>query len=371
MSKQILSTEKISKMLFSPSSSEQEYNSENFSKNNGIFIGMSKSLSKHFFINFDYLVNPHMFVVGMTGSGKTYLVKNISIKLYGYLSATVLIIDFTGEYKEFAEFVNAAGYNPDFITEKEEDSTSRICYISFENFTEDEKIQKGKDFILNLVELMRKRELSGMQRLFIIIDEAWKLLGKNSGIETIIREGRKYTTGIILASQLLEDIKSNSLSNVASIFVFRNQNIEEVEKLATNYEIETKYIQSIQNLDVGSCIVIQVYKSGKRSVFQIKRVIGVNVDLIIKILIGEKMVEIKQSSLENMIKNISNDDPSYLISYIRSQKSIELIYLIKELIRLNSDRIKILSYLRLFKISENDIADSFAAAIEVVTYEIE
>ena len=147
MSKQILSTEKISKMLFSPSSSEQEYNSENFSKNNGIFIGMSKSLSKHFFINFDYLVNPHMFVVGMTGSGKTYLVKNILIKLYGYLSATVLIIDFTGEYKEFAEFVNAAGYNPDFITEKEEDSTSRICYISFENFTEDEKIQKGKDFI--------------------------------------------------------------------------------------------------------------------------------------------------------------------------------------------------------------------------------
>ena len=364
-----IGTKTLSKLLFVPKNTEQSYFSMLNSISDGVFVGVSGGMSKPFFLNFDILVNPHVFVVGMTGSGKTFLVKNLMLKLYGCIAAFIFIIDFTGEYREFAELVKAESYTPEFF-KRNINIDSKICYFSLENMHESDKLEKGREVLSLLVSYMRGRELYTKKRFFIIIDEAWKLLGSNSGIETIIREGRKYSTGIILASQLLDDIKLNALSNVASIFVFRTQNTENIEKLVLNYELPSHYLEKIKNLDVGSCIAIQIYKSGKRTVFQIKKVSGLIIVPKFGITFGDMMVELKQSTVEIMVKRLSKNDPTELISKIRSQKSISLYLLIHELIKLGSDRLSILSYLRSIGISEEDIADSYAAAIEVNLYEI-
>ncbi len=366
-----IGTETLSKLFFIPKTSEQNYLSMLTSASNGVFMGMSSGMSKPFFLNFDILVNPHIFVVGMTGSGKTYLVKNLMLKLYGCIDAIVFLIDFTGEYHEFAEFVKAERYTSEFFINKNYENLPKLCYLSLENLHEKDKLVKGKEVLSSLVEVMRSRDLYSKPHLFIIIDEAWKLLGSNSGIETIIREGRKYSTGIILASQLLDDIKLNALSNVASIFVFRTQNSENIETLAINYEFPKEYLEKIKNLDVGSCIAIQIYKTGKRSIFQIKKISGIKIDPLISVTFGDKMVELKQSIVENMVKKISKKDSTDLISKLRSQKSTTLHLLICELIKLDADRLEIISQLRSLGINERDIADSYSAAIEVSAYEIE
>jgi DNA phosphorothioation-dependent restriction protein DptH len=58
-------------------------------------------------------------------------------------------------------------------------------------------------------------------RCFIILDEAHRLsLGANSPVERLLREGRKFGVGIILASQQPEDFSPVAYSNTATKLIF-------------------------------------------------------------------------------------------------------------------------------------------------------
>lgn len=71
-----------------------------------VYIGKTGMLHVPFFWNPRKLVNPHLCVVGITGSGKSYFVKTFVTRASIVLGAHALILDWAGEY---ADWVRAAG----------------------------------------------------------------------------------------------------------------------------------------------------------------------------------------------------------------------------------------------------------------------
>ena len=76
----------------------------------GVFIGSTRFLP--YFLDFGVLMNPHVFVCGITGSGKTYLMKGLMLKLCAIMGSLVIAIDFTGEYRGFAELAGEESVTP-------------------------------------------------------------------------------------------------------------------------------------------------------------------------------------------------------------------------------------------------------------------
>ena len=62
----------------------------------------------------------------------------------------------------------------------------------------------------------------GPLRTFVVLDEAHKLaFGPGSPVEKILREGRKFGLGVILASQQPEDFNSVAFANTSTKIVFQ------------------------------------------------------------------------------------------------------------------------------------------------------
>jgi hypothetical protein len=120
----------------------------------------------------------------------------------------------------------------------------------------------------------------------------------------------------------------------------------------------------VQNLDVGSCLAIQVSKSGFREAFIIRKVFGVSVRKYLGVMIGDIVIEIEEEELSAAIRRLCEKDPSALISEILAGRSIELHVLIRKLILLGADRRMVLSTIKSFGVDEYEISDAFAFAIE-------
>lgn len=71
-----------------------------------IYVGKTKFLHAPFFWDPEKLVNPHICVVGITGSGKSYFVKAFITRASISLGCGALVLDWAGEY---ADFVESAG----------------------------------------------------------------------------------------------------------------------------------------------------------------------------------------------------------------------------------------------------------------------
>lgn len=353
----------ISALLSIPRLEEPKYEDILKACRGGIFIGCSEIFNIPFFIDFDFLINPHVFIVGMSGGGKTYLTRNLMLKLHVCLNATVIVIDFTGEYKAFVEASGDSEVAARDLEKRMQDKKG-IIYINLKGYNENNKISMAEYVLERIVYFMRQQSVNGPKRIFVVLDEAWKLLGRNKALEMIVREGRKYNTGLIFASQLVEDTEVPILGNISTLFVFRTQNKKSLDKLSKNYGISSEQLARIQNLDVGSCFLILLYKANVKEAFVIKRITGIDVKSYSRIGLGENMIEVDSRNLEAVIKGLCKDDPSELILEINGNGYIELQELIKHLILLGADRRRILSSVRGMNISDAEIADAFSFAIE-------
>ncbi len=358
----------VSKLLYVPRMDEQDAGRVMGSSANGIFVGMSRVYGMPFFLNPDALMNPHVFITGITGSGKTYLTKNLMLKLYAVLGCVVIVIDFTGEYAEFATLFSAEDSDADNIPRLIDQDRNMIVYLNLKGIPEGKKVSGAITILKRITEKMRERgHAEKNRRIFVILDEAWKLIERSKPLETIIREGRKYRVGIVIASQIIGDLDAPFLSNMATLFVFRVQDKVSLEVLQRNYNLRDDQIAMMQNLELGSCMIIQINKFNVREAFCLSRVIGIEAAAPLRLLIGEKMhVELSLSKFEAMVKRIcGNDRARELISRSRESGFLKLELLIRELVVNGGDRRVILSELKRIGIKEGDLADAFAIAVEV------
>ncbi len=71
------------------------------SASEGIYIGRTDVLNTPFFWTPKYVTNPHIAIVGISGSGKSYFIKTLLIRASFVWDANAVIIDWAGEYKDW------------------------------------------------------------------------------------------------------------------------------------------------------------------------------------------------------------------------------------------------------------------------------
>ncbi len=69
----------------------------------GIYLGKTLIYSLPFFLDVSVLTSPHIAVIGMTGSGKTFMLKNFIIRNSVYSEPNMLILDMNGEYRNVVQ----------------------------------------------------------------------------------------------------------------------------------------------------------------------------------------------------------------------------------------------------------------------------
>ncbi len=344
---------------------------------NGIYIGRTKAFNVPFYWNHEYLTNPHICIVGITGAGKSYFVKTFLVRSNIVWGTNAIIIDWAGEYKDWVAQTNGkiislgagnyinlldlGGMTPytrikqimrsleiltDILHFPEQKRLTELAieqaYISagfklseaktvdalgrplksptlkdvvrileekaakgdYEFPTELENAiyrlkqftREGQDFFarqgtINLDKLTtsglvdldlsalpdevfralaaltflqflkEKMRQEGWARekgikLYIVLDEAWKIAkDDNSDAVMIVREGRKYQFGLIVASQNPTDISEAIFSNVGTTFILKVKFDKYLDYLQNTLNFSNYMREQIRGLGVGQCAV--------------------------------------------------------------------------------------------------------------------
>ena len=304
---------------------------------NSIYIGKTRMMKVPFYWTYENLTNPHIAIVGVTGAGKSYLVKTFLTRAALVWNTNALIIDWASEYVDWVKqaggqvvelgeknslnLMDLGGNSPlnrvrqimrtfDILTEsRAKDDEKRVLEDALEEayaekgfrlhvkgqdsirpptlkdvhrilltkakqaeavwvkeyvmnaakivgrFTKEgadflarpSTLEMGKltssglvDFVLKglpdedfrvlaglsilqyLKEKMREEEWSPSKglKLYVVLDEAWKVArDERSDAIMIVREGRKYRFGLIVASQNPTDINEAIFANVGTTFI--------------------------------------------------------------------------------------------------------------------------------------------------------
>lgn len=73
--------------------------------NDGIYIGKTMIYKLPFFLDKKAEINPHITIIGMTGSGKSYLLKSIVARSVMLNGCNVAVIDWNNEYSKLISFI--------------------------------------------------------------------------------------------------------------------------------------------------------------------------------------------------------------------------------------------------------------------------
>ncbi|MGC8478627.1 MAG: ATP-binding protein [Candidatus Micrarchaeia archaeon] len=72
----------------------------------GIYIGRGLIYKSPIIIRFDKLINPHVSIIGMSGAGKSYLLKSMIIRRRILEGINIFAMDWNGEYNDTIEFLS-------------------------------------------------------------------------------------------------------------------------------------------------------------------------------------------------------------------------------------------------------------------------
>ncbi len=114
-------------------------------------------------------------------------------------------------------------------------------------------------------------------RTFVVLDEAWKIASdERSDAVTIIREGRKYQFGLIVASQNPTDVNEAIFSNVGTTFMLRIRFEKFMNYLQGSLNFSDYIRSEISKLGVGQAAVDMAFNTSVRfpNVFMINKIVG-------------------------------------------------------------------------------------------------
>ncbi len=426
---------------------------------NSIYIGKTKFNSVPVFWDYKKLINPHIGIVGVSGSGKSYLVKTFITRASLIWRTNTIILDWTGEYnkwvkqaggrvidlsKEHLNLLDLAGMSPEvratqilsaldilinlkeFPNEREEiDNALEKVYKKEKEPTLNDlfkilsKTKKGKhaarlirrltlqgsDFFaggstLKLEDLLNSglvnidlhslpsddmRSLAGLTilqfiketmrlrkveenkkiKLFVVLDEAWKIAkDERSDVIAIVREGRKYNFSIIIASQNPTDMHETIFSNIGTMVVMRLilKDYREYVKKSLNY---SEFIDNaISKFGVGQAAIHMLFAHSKTlfNTFLLKKIDGED-PLFVYTLKGENMeIELEKDQFLNILRDFGLSEERIVAiknMFDENDGEVDAIKIIRLLESFGYSKINIVSLLRQIGIPEKNIIELF------------
>ena len=353
---------------------------------NSIYVGKTKIFHVPFNWSYEYLTNPHICIVGITGAGKSYFVKSFLSRAAFVWGSNAIIIDWAGEYRAWVkqtggriialgkgDFINLmdlggmkaldrvkqiirtleiltdigqypeqkrlteqaleetyteAGFklsevenkgsdgkplptptlknvvsiledrlkagNYEFPAELEntiyrlknfcrpgEDYFAQQSTVKLEELTEvglvdldlsglPDEVMRGLAGLFVLQFLKEKMRSTGWSatkglRVLVVLDEAWKIAkDERSDAIMIVREGRKYNFGLIVASQNPTDIHEAIFSNVGTTFILRVKFQTFLDYIQGSLNFSDYMRAEISKFGVGQCAVNMAFQTSTK-----------------------------------------------------------------------------------------------------------
>ncbi len=449
---------------------------------NGIYVGRTRIFHVPFYWSYRNVTNPHIAIVGITGSGKSYFIKTFLTRASFVWNSNALIIDWAGEYRDWVKqtggmiislgkgsylnLLDLGGMKPydrikqimrtlelltdigqypeqkrltemaiekvyiknkfkmdateqrdeigkhliaptlkDVVNVMEEQSKLGTYEFPAElenaNYRLRQFIKPGEDFFaqqstisldeittsglvdldlsglpdetfralgaLSILQFLKeKMRISGWAkekglRLLIVLDEAWKI-GKEDSSDAvmIVREGRKYNFGLIVASQNPTDISEAIFSNVGTTFILKVKFEKFLDYLQNTLNFSQFMRNEIAKFGVGQAAVNMAFHSAAQypSTFLLDKIEGEE-PLKEYFLNLENVLTIQQKRDVNMPKSISfpkEDLRKKMRSYGLSEERIEEISKLFEKKNRHLDVVSFIILLERFGISRNNIS---------------
>ncbi|MFN3909743.1 MAG: ATP-binding protein [Candidatus Anstonellaceae archaeon] len=464
------------------------------SPTDSIFVGFTKIFHVPFYWSYQNITNPHIAVVGITGSGKSYFIKTFLTRASYIWGSNAFIMDWAGEYKEWVKQTGGKvvslgkGSNINLLDLGGMKPSDRIKQImrSFEILTDiarypeqrrltelaiekayqeakfnlTSKTQKdalgrplkpptlkdvqriledllrsgsyefpaelenaiyriraftreGEDFFslpstIKLDELLNSGlvclDLSGLPdevfralaalsflqfikekmraegwasqkglKLIVVLDEAWKVAKEeNSDAVMIVREGRKYNFGLLVASQNPTDISESIFSNVGTTFIFRVKFERYLDYLQTTLNFSNFMRDEIRKLGVGQAAVNMAFQTSVHfsETFILDKVVGE--EPIIEFFIdlnefaGEKMaksVSFEKEELKKQLRAFGLNEfaiEEICSEFSKNNKHLDILSFVVLLERKGLARRSITVLLKGFGVEDSIIVDVFS-----------
>ncbi len=249
-------------------------------------------------------------------------------------------------------------------------TTSGLVCIDLHDLPSEEmRSLAGLTILQYIKELMR---LEGMQkdnkhvRLFVVLDEAWKIAqDERSDVITIVREGRKYNFSLVIATQNPTDMHKTIFSNIGTVFVLRLI-LKEFRDYVRNSIGYSDFIDNeISRFGVGDAAVNMIFAERQVRVmtFLMDKIDGEEPLLIYKIKGGEMIVEIEREQFVRMLYEIGlNESQLGMIKgeFERGDGMLDGEQLVAVLEKFGYSRSSIISFLRQLGIDEKNLINVFS-----------
>ncbi|MBD3210641.1 DUF87 domain-containing protein [Candidatus Micrarchaeota archaeon] len=432
------------------------------SPSNGVYVGKTRFLRTPVFWNPGKLINPHIAVLGITGSGKSYTVKTFLTRASLIWNTNAIIIDWVGEYGEWVrqaggrvinlakerlnildlvglpkrsrikQLVSALDILVDLksfpderdeiedalehvynrrgkkkphlldvvklleqrgkkkaarlikrFTEEGTDffagsstldikklTTSGLVSIDLHQLpTEEMRSLAGLTILQYIKELMRAEGMKqdhGHVRLFVVLDEAWKISqDERSDVISIVREGRKYNFSLIIATQNPTDMHKTIFSNIGTVFVLRMILREYRDYLRKSIGYSDFLDTEISKFGVGDAAVNMIFseRQSKVMTFLMDKIDGEEPLLIYKIKGGNMMVEIEREQFVRMLYELGLNESQLSLLKSEFEKGDGLLegeQLVAVLEKFGYSRPSIISFLRQLGIDEKNLVRIFS-----------
>lgn len=425
----------------------------------GVYLGKTRYLHSPVFWDHRKLINPHIAVVGITGSGKSYLVKTFLTRAAINWNTNAIILDWVGEYdkwvrqaggkvidlgKERLNLLDLVGGLPkhsrirqimsalDILLDLKEYPDERdVIEDALEQaykkrkptladvgrILEKKKLKKaarlikrftveGSDFFagsstLNIKELTNSglvcldlhnlpteeiRSLAGLTilqytkeimraqgaaedsgiRLMVVLDEAWKIAqDERSDVITIVREGRKYNFGLIIATQNPTDMHKAIFSNIGSIFVLRLVLREFRDYVRKSIGYSEFIDNEISKFGVGDAALNMIFskRQAKVSTFLLDKIDGEEPLFLLKITGDGMDIEIEREQMVKMLYELGLNESQLGIirrEFDKNDGLIEGEHFVSALEKFGYSKSAIISFLRQLGVDEKNLIRIFS-----------
>lgn len=224
---------------------------------------------------------------------------------------------------------------------------------------------------LTILQLLKERmRLSGWSRtrrlrLLVVADEAWKIAqDERSDLVAIMREGRKYAFGLVVASQNPTDLSPTIFSNSGTLLAFRLQLHEYRESLRQSLQAPPPLTEALERLAVGTALVRFAWdKPGESAMPFLLDVEGEEPANPWRIKVDDMDVDIEREDLRKRLWRLGLSDSqisSVCSSFERSDRTLAAEELARVLTGFGLSRSVILSFLRGLGVPDDQLVRLFS-----------